>query len=59
MVPKIAKAPRRVPSPQITIQLPTTSANAAKYEEMIGNGRCNGLTNASAKFSIFSSFSYP
>ena len=29
------------------------------YDKNIGNGRCNGLTKASAKFSMFANFSYP
>ena len=43
----------------ISNQLPPISENAAMYDKNIGNGRCNGLTKASAKFSIFANFSYP
>ena len=59
IVPTIAKAPNLVAKPMISNQLPPISENAAMYDKNIGNGRCNGLTNASAKFSIFANFSYP
>ena len=59
IVPTIAKAPNLVAKPIISNQLPPISENAAMYDRNIGNGRCNGLTKASAKFSIFASFSYP
>jgi hypothetical protein len=41
----------------ISSQLPPISENAAMYDKNIGNGRCKGLTKASAKFSIFANFS--
>ena len=44
--------------PIINNQLPPISENAAIYDKNIGNGRCNGLTKASAKFSMFANFSY-
>ena len=57
IVPTIAKAPNLVARPIISNQLPPISENAAMYDKNIGNGRCNGLTKASAKFSIFANFS--
>ena len=57
IVPTIAKAPNLVAKPIISNQLPPISENAAIYDKNIGNGRCNGLTKASAKFSIFANFS--
>ena len=57
IVPTIAKAPNLVAKPIISNQLPPISENAAMYDKNIGNGRCNGLTKASAKFSIFANFS--
>jgi len=59
IVPTIAKAPNLVAKPIISNQLPPISENAAIYDKNIVNGRCNGLTNASAKFSISAVFSYP
>jgi len=57
IVPTIAKAPNLVAKPIISNQLPPISENAATYDKNIGNGRCYGLTKASAKFSIFANFS--
>ena len=57
IVPTIAKAPNLVAKPIINNQLPPISENAAMYDKNIGNGRCSGLTKASAKFSIFANFS--
>ena len=57
IVPTIAKAPNLVAKPIISSQLPPISENAAMYDKKIGNGRWRGLTKASAKFSIFASFS--
>ena len=57
IVPTIAKAPNLVAKPIISNQLPPISENAAMYDKNIGNGRCSGLTKASAKFSIFANFS--
>ena len=57
IVPTIAKAPNLVAKPIINNQLPPISENAAIYDKNIGNGRCKGLTKASAKFSIFANFS--
>ena len=57
IVPTIAKAPNLVANPIINNQLPPISENAAMYDKNIGNGRCKGLTKASAKFSIFANFS--
>ncbi len=59
IVPTIAKAPNLVANPKINNQLPPISENAATYEKNIGKGKCNGLTKASAKFSMFASFSKP
>ena len=58
-VPIIAKEPKRVPSHVMSNQLQPISENAAKYDIVIGNGMWSGLTRASAKFSMLSSFSYP
>ena len=57
IVPTIANAPNLVAKPIISNQLPPISEKAAMYDKNIGNGRCYGLTKASAKFSIFANFS--
>jgi len=59
IVHTIAKATNLVVNPKINNQLPPIAENAAMYDKNIGNGRCKGLTKASAKFSIFANFSYP
>ena len=59
IVPTIANAPNLVAKPKINNQLPPISENAATYDKNIGKGKCSGLTNASAKFSMFANFSKP